>query len=62
MKQTGRYYYNDNPYDIDHIINESVDKTKDFVITLTDTAQSKEDAKKVLLAISTTIIEELAKI
>lgn len=62
MKTTGRYCFVEDPYDIDHVINESVDKTKEFVTNLTDMANSKEDAKKILVAISTTIIEELGNI
>lgn len=62
MIMTGKYCFTQDSYDIDFIIDESVTKTKEFAITLTNTAKSNEDAKKILLAISTTLIEELAKI
>lgn len=62
MRQTGRYCFNEDPYDIDHIISDSVERTKNFVIELTDKAKSTKDAKAILVAVSTTIIEELGNI
>lgn len=62
MKNTGRYCWVEDPYDIEHIINEAVDRTKEFVKNLTDLAKNEKDAKAILLAIMQTQLEELAKI
>lgn len=62
MRHTGRYCYTEDPYDLEHIINEAVDKTKELTKELTNMAKNEKDAKAILLAIMQTQLEELAKI
>ena len=59
MRETGRYNRSENEYDIDHEINEVVDKTLEFIEEAKQKAQTEEDAKKMLKAIAQTILEHI---
>ena len=59
MKHTGKYCHVESEYDIDHIINIAVEKTKLFVEDMKDEAENDEDAKNILKAIASTIVESI---
>ena len=59
MKYVGRYDRSENEYDIDHEINEVVDKTLEFIEEAKQKARTEEDAKKMLKAIAQTILEHI---
>ena len=59
MKSLPKYCSVTSEYDLDHIINEVVDKTQTFVEEVKYEARTDDDAKALLKAVVTTIIDRM---
>ena len=57
MKDAGRYCPVEDKFDLDQEINLAVEKTKKFVQNIKDISETDEQAKAILKAIASEVIE-----